>query len=86
MPCIELHHERKHFAWQFLWNFVAAAKRVTYRSEHGGSRRFLRVGRPIGLVAGSKAIYHRNLCCAPSPELREGTDKWFLAPALAHDV
>jgi hypothetical protein len=40
MLCIEPHHERKHFAWQLLWNFVAAAQSQTYRSEHGGSRFF----------------------------------------------
>jgi hypothetical protein len=79
IPCIEPHHEREHFAGQFLWNFVAAAERLTYRSEHVGSRRFLRVGRPIRLVARLKLIFHgRNLCVRPSPELREGTDKWFL--------
>jgi hypothetical protein len=48
---LELRQERRHFAWQFLWNFVVAVQRLSYRSENGGSSRFLRVWRPITLVA-----------------------------------
>jgi hypothetical protein len=80
MPCVELHQERKHFAWQFLWNFIAAVQRLTYRSEHGGSRRLVRVRQAIALVAGSKAICHgRNLSFAPLIRAKRRNRQWFLS-------
>jgi hypothetical protein len=66
MPCIELHQERKHLAWQFLWNFIVAAQRLTYRNEHGESPLFsckvtTRAG---GLIEGDLS-WAPSLFCAP---------------------